>query len=248
MLEIVFEDAQYVAINKPNGLLVHRTRIAEEKKEFALQLLRDQLGYRLYPLHRLDRRTSGVLLFAKTSESAAPLVKAFTDRQADKTYFAIVRGYTPEEGTIDYPIRPDKDQPHKQEQEAITHFCRLATVELPIPVGRYQTARYSLVKIKPETGRMHQIRKHFAHLRHYIIGDTRHGDWRHNRMFAEKLACPYLLLHAAALRFEHPYSHEMVEIKARLPESMRKICQAFSWQLVVDKQPEIPQGELRDKD
>ncbi|GEO06668.1 tRNA pseudouridine(65) synthase TruC [Adhaeribacter aerolatus] len=231
MLEIIYDDAQYVAINKPNGLLVHRTRIAEEKKEFALQLLRDQLGYRLHPLHRLDRGTSGVLLFAKTPEAAAPLVQAFTERQPDKTYFAIVRGYAPEAGTIDSPIRPDKDHQHKPAQDAVTHYTRLATVELPIPVGRYQTARYSLVKIKPETGRMHQIRKHFAHLRHYIIGDKKHGDWRHNLMFLEQLNSPSLLLHAAALTFEHPFTGEIISLKAPAPENMQRLCRQFGWDL-----------------
>jgi len=242
VLEIIYEDAEYVAINKPNGLLVHRTRIAEEKKEFALQLLRDQLGYRLYPLHRLDRGTSGVLLFAKTPAAAAPLVQAFAERQPDKTYFAIVRGYAPEEGTIDSPIRPDKDHQHKKAQEAITHYTRLATVELPIPVGPYQTARYSLVKIKPKTGRMHQIRKHFAHLRHYIIGDKKHGDWRHNRMFLERINSSCLLLHAAALRFEHPFTGEIVEIKAQVPENMRRLCQQFSWLPVLATQAALPQA------
>lgn len=241
MLEIIYEDVQYVAINKPNGLLVHRTRIAEEKKEFALQLLRDQLGYRLYPLHRLDRGTSGVLLFAKTPEAAAPLVQAFALRQPDKTYFAIVRGYSPEAGTIDSPIRPDKDHQHKEAQDAITHFSRLATIELPIPVGPYQTARYSLVKIKPETGRMHQIRKHFAHLRHYIVGDKKHGDWRHNRMFLEQLGSPYLLLHAAALCFEQPFTGETITIKAQMPENMRRLCQQFSWHTALQTQDSLPQ-------
>nr|WP_194362526.1 pseudouridine synthase [Rufibacter sediminis] len=240
-MEILFEDDYYVAINKPNGLLVHRTRIAEEKKEFALQLLRDQLGLRLYPLHRLDRGTSGVLLFAKSPEATAPVVKAFSERQPDKTYLAIVRGYAPEAGTIDSPIRPDKDHAHKEAQEAVTHFSRLATVELPIPVGRYQTARYSLVKIKPETGRMHQIRKHFAHLRHYIIGDKKHGDWRHNLMFLEKLESPSLLLHAASLTFEHPFSGEKIQIKAQVPLNLQRLCEKFGWTEELSKLEELPQ-------
>jgi len=239
MLEIVYEDAQYVAINKPNGLLVHRTRIAEEKKEFALQLLRDQLGYHLYPVHRLDRGTSGVLLFAKSPEAAAPLVNTFKAREAGKTYFAIVRGYTPEAETIDNPIRPDKDHKTKAPQDAVTHYSRLATIELPIPVGRYDTSRYSLVKVKPETGRMHQIRKHFAHIRHYIVGDKRHGDWRHNRMFLEELQSAALLLHAAELIFEHPYTGQTVSIKAPLPENMRRLCQLFGWDHVLLQQKEL---------
>ncbi|RNI26491.1 pseudouridine synthase [Rufibacter latericius] len=241
MLEIIYEDAHYVAINKPNGLLVHRTRIAEEKKEFALQLLRDQLGYRLHAVHRLDRGTSGVLLFAKSPKATAPLVKAFAERQPDKTYLAIVRGYAPEAGTIDSPIRPDKDHPNKEAQEAVTHFNRLGTIELPIPVGRYETSRYSLVRIKPETGRMHQIRKHFAHLRHYIIGDKKHGDWRHNRMFLEELNSPSLLLHAASLTFEHPFTGESIQMKAQIPENMQRLCQRFSWLTLLENEEDLPQ-------
>ena len=243
MLEIIYEDAQYVAVNKPNGLLVHRTRIAEENKEFALQMLRDQLGYHLYTVHRLDRGTSGVLLFSKSAEAATPVVKAFEERQPEKTYFAITRGYTPEAGTIDSPIRPDKDHRHKAPQDAITHFIRLATVELPIPVGPYQTARYSLVKIEPETGRMHQIRKHFAHIRHYIVGDKRHGDWRHNKMFLEELSSPSLLLHAAELRFKHHYTGETVQIKAALPENMQRLCHQFNWSNVLAQQEALPQPQ-----
>lgn len=235
MLEILFEDEFYIAINKPNGLLVHRTRIAEEKKEFALQLLRDQTGLRLHPLHRLDRGTSGVLLFAKSPEAAAPVVKAFAERQPDKTYFAIVRGYAPEAGTIDYPIRPDRDNGLKEPQDAITHFERLGTVELNIPVGRYETSRYSLLKVKPETGRMHQIRRHLGHLRHYIIGDKKHGDWRHNLMFLEQLNSPTLLLHAASIAFEHPFTGTKIEIKATLPENMRRLCEQFSWAGLIEE-------------
>lgn len=240
MLEIIYEDAYYVAINKPNGLLVHRTRIAEEKKEFALQLLRDQLGYHLFTIHRLDRGTSGVLLFAKTSEAAAPIVKQFEAREPDKTYFAIARGYTPESELIDNPVRPDKDHKHREPQDARTYYERLATVELPIPVGPYQTARYSLVRVKPETGRMHQIRKHFAHIRHYIIGDKRHGDWRHNKMFLEELNSQSLLLHAAELCFEHPFTGGAVSIKAQVPENMLRLCQKFGWTAILENEQALP--------
>lgn len=243
VLEIIFEDEFLVAINKPNGLLVHRTRIAEEKKEFALQLLRDQLGYHVYPLHRLDRGTSGVLLFAKSAETASLMVRAFEAKQVDKTYLAVVRGYTAEAQTIDSPIRPDKDHKHKEAQEAITHYRRLATVELPIPVGRYSTARYSLVRISPETGRMHQIRKHFAHIRHYIIGDKRHGDWRHNRMFLEELNSPSLLLHAACLSFTHPVTGKLISINARLPPNMNALCRKLGWTAVL-AQHEAPAQAL----
>ncbi|MBC5773376.1 pseudouridylate synthase [Pontibacter sp. KCTC 32443] len=230
MLDIIFEDAHYVAINKPHGLLVHRTRIAEEKKEFALQMLRDQLGHKVYPIHRLDRGTSGVLLFAKTPEAAAPLVKLFEERETRKVYYAIVRGYILEEATIDNPIRPDKDHQHKEAQDAITNYKRIATVELPIPVGRYATARYSLVQVQPETGRMHQIRKHFAHIRHYIIGDKKHGDWRHNKMFLEELNSSSMLLHSSDLYFVHPFTNKQIHINAPLSANMSRLCCEFNWQ------------------
>jgi tRNA pseudouridine65 synthase len=236
VLEIIYEDEDYVAIHKPNGLLVHRTRIAEEKKEFALQLLRDQLGHQVYAVHRLDRGTSGVLLFAKKQEAVSPLVKAFEEKEVDKTYYAIVRGYTLEKDTIDSPIRPDKDHKHKAPQDAVTHYERLATIELPIPVGRYSTARYSLVKVSPETGRMHQIRKHFAHIRHYIVGDRRHGDWRHNQMFREQLECPIMLLHSASLAFTHPVLGQRTRITAPIPHHMQKLCLQFGWANILEKE------------
>ncbi|MER2999441.1 pseudouridine synthase [Pontibacter populi] len=230
VLDIIFEDEHYVAINKPHGLLVHRTRIAEEKKEFALQMLRDQLGHKVYAVHRLDRGTSGVLLFSKSSEAAAPLVKLFENRETGKVYYAIVRGYTPEVATIDNPIRPDKDHQHKEPQDAVTHYKRLATIELPIPVGRYNTSRYSLVQVTPETGRMHQIRKHFAHIRHYIVGDKKHGDWRHNKMFLDELDSPYMNLHASDLTFTHPYTGKQIHLKAHLSPNMTRLCRMFNWE------------------
>ncbi len=239
MLEIIYEDSDYVAINKPNGLLVHRTRISEEKKEFAVQLLRDQLGYHVFPVHRLDRGTSGVLLFSKSAAAAVPVANSFRVQETGKLYFAIVRGYTLAAGTIDNPIRPDKDHQTKAPQEAVTHYVRLATTELPIPVGPYQTSRYSLVRITPETGRMHQIRKHFAHIRHYIVGDKRHGDWRHNRMFLDELQSSSLLLHAAALTFRHPVTNKLTPIYAPMPENMERLCSLFEWEI-----PQLEQTDL----
>ncbi|HEY4650102.1 MAG TPA: pseudouridine synthase, partial [Pontibacter sp.] len=123
-----------------------------------------------------------------------------------------------------------KDHQHKAPQEAITHYTRLATIELPIPVGRYSTARYSLVQVRPETGRMHQIRKHFAHIRHYIAGDKKHGDWRHNKMFLEELDSPYMLLHASDLCFTHPFTSEQVHLTAPLSPNMARLCRQFNWE------------------
>jgi tRNA pseudouridine65 synthase len=220
-----------VAINKPNGLLVHRTRIAEENKTFALQILRDQLGRRVYPLHRLDRPTSGVLLFGLSKESAQRLMPAFEERKVEKIYLAIVRGYVIEQETIEYALKEEK---YKDLQSAITTYKRIATIELPIPVGQYQTARYSLVEAKPYTGRMHQIRKHFAHISHYIVGDKKHGDWRHNQMFSEQFHSPYLLLHACSLDFIHPYTGKPIQVEAPLPEHFKNIIAKFGWEKQVE--------------
>lgn len=226
LLDIIYEDEHFLAINKPNGLLVHRTRIAEEKKLFALQILRDQVGYKVYPLHRLDRPTSGVLLFSKNSIGAKVVGNLFEDRSIEKEYFAIVRGFTPDSQIIDYPL---KNSEKNILQDAITSYITLAKTELLIPVGRYETSRYSLVKVRPLTGRMHQIRKHFGHIRHYIIGDKSHGDWRHNLMFKEEFLCNQLFLHAYSLKFNHPFQNNLIQIKAGFPEHFKLICQKFNW-------------------
>lgn len=226
MLEVIYRDEHFVAINKPPGLLVHRTRIAEEKKEFALQMLRDQIQQRVSPLHRLDRGTSGVLLFGLNPEASNAVCKSFEEQKVNKRYYAIVRGYTEASGIIDYALRNDKDSIAK---EALTHYKRIETTELPIAVGRYSTARYSLVEVFPRTGRMHQIRKHFAHIRHYIIGDKRHGDWRHNKMFNEQLVCPHLLLHSHDLEFYHPFEEKQIKIIAPIPEYWHKLFRDFGW-------------------
>jgi tRNA pseudouridine65 synthase len=225
-LQIIYEDDHILAINKPAGLLVHRTRIAEEKKMFAMQMLRDQVGYRVYPLHRLDRPTSGVLLFGKNSHTASLLGPYFTNHQFYKEYWAIVRGYTADHEIINYPLI---NKEKKVLQDAVTEYMTLAKIELAIPVGPYQTARYSLVKVIPQSGRFHQIRKHFGHIRHYIIGDKSHGDWRHNKMFFDNYQCQNLCLHARSLQFTHPVVGSFISIEAAFPQHFHKISQEFNW-------------------
>ena len=227
-LEILYQDEYLVAVNKPAGLLVHRTAIAAGQTElFALQLLRDQIGRYVYPLHRLDRPTSGVLLFALDEETTRLVKEAFATRQVHKRYLALVRGYTTESGTIDYPLEKWVDRKVKKKkmaklgegktlerQEAVTHYTRLGTAELPIPVGRYDTSRYSLVDITIETGRTHQIRRHFNHIAHPLVGDHRYGDNQHNRMFRERLGLPPLFLLAYHLGLSHPYTKRPLAIEA----------------------------------
>lgn len=200
-LEIIYHDNHLVAINKPPGLLVHRTKIANDASEFALQLLRDQLDQHVFPCHRLDRKTSGVLLFAKDESSNRIMQKKFADGQIAKKYMAIVRGYTPDKSSIDYPLKSEKGTL----QPAITNFNTIDKTEINIPSGNQLTSRYSLVSVEPQTGRMHQIRKHFAHIFHPIIGDRPHGCNKQNRLFKEKWQMDTMMLHAYSLKFQHPY-------------------------------------------
>ena len=218
VFDIVFEDEWIIAINKPIGILVHRTSISEDT-EFVLQLLRNQIKKRVYPIHRLDRATSGVLLFGKNKEVASLLNTSFRNHMVSKKYLAIVRGFVDEEARIDYPLKSD---PFKPEQEAITNYRKLEQTTLDAAISRYPTSRYSLVEIKPQTGRQHQIRKHFAHLRHPVIGDKKHGDCKHNKYFYEVLQIPRMLLHASQLSIEHPFGGQQLCIEAPLDELFTK--------------------------
>ncbi|HOY06340.1 MAG TPA: pseudouridine synthase [Saprospiraceae bacterium] len=210
--EILYEDEHLVAINKPPGILVHRSRLSEDTV-FVLQLLRDQIGQRLFPAHRLDRGTSGVLLFGKTAESASALGAQFMDKSLNKKYIALIRGHVPEQDTIDYPLADEESG--KGFVPAITHYKRLREITRDMAIGlRYPTARFSLVEIEPETGRRHQIRKHFAHLRHPVIGDPRHGDVKQNKYFREQFGITRLLLHAQQLTIRHPLSGESMTLDA----------------------------------
>lgn len=226
MLPILFQDEHIVVIDKPSGLLVHRTALARGETEFAMQMLRDQIGQHVFPIHRLDRPTSGLLVFALSSEVARKLSDAFAERQVIKTYHAMVRGYMPEQGVIDYPLTEELDavaDKHASQEatakEAITEFETLRKVELPFKVSKkHDSSRFSLVKCKPTTGRKHQIRRHFAHLRHPIIGDTNHGDGRQNRFFREAFNSHRLLLIASAIQFQHPVTSEEIHLELELPE------------------------------
>lgn len=213
--KILFEDTEFIAIHKPSGILVHRTRISEDTV-FVLQLLRDQVGYHIFPVHRLDRMTSGVLVFGKTKDAASSLSKLFREQQIDKTYLAVVRGHLPATGSIDYALARSPDH---QKQPALTDYRTLDQTEIPHAISRYPTSRYSLVEVTPKTGRFHQIRKHFAHLRHPVIGDRPHGDCKHNKYLREKLGIRTMLLHAQSFSFIHPRTQKRVIIDSKLDNS-----------------------------
>jgi tRNA pseudouridine65 synthase len=227
-LEMLYRDDHFVAIHKPAGLLVHRSPIAPRETRFALQMVRDRIGQRVYPVHRLDRPTSGVLLFALDPETARATAELFKAGRVRKSYLAVVRGYIDESGTIDYPLKEIEDrripgQAAASDYDAITDFKRLATVELPCAVDRYPTARYSLVRLHPRTGRRHQLRRHMRHLRHPVIGDTRYGTGAHNRFFREHFGCHRLLLAATELRFRHPSSEVETAISAEVKDVFLKV-------------------------
>lgn len=212
-LTVLYRDEDYIAVHKPPGLLVHRSWLSEDK-EFLLQRLRNQIGQRIYPVHRLDRATSGVIIFALTSHAAQALNQVFTEQKVTKTYNAIVRGWLPEpELMVDHAIQDrETGTPYQQAQ---TRFRELARIELPFAVDRYPQARYSLVEAQPLTGRRHQIRKHLKHISHPIIGDIRYGKGTHNRFFRDHFNVQRLLLMAQSLCLIHPMTGKELKITAQ---------------------------------
>ena len=219
-MEILFIDDHVVVVNKPAGMLVHKTKIAADVKSgFALQTVRDQIGKKVFPVHRLDRPTSGVLLFALNSESANILMKQFDDKTIHKQYCCVVRGFVEKEGTIDDPLEKENGNL----QESTTNFKLISHFELPIANGKFSTTRYSLVEVTPKTGRMHQIRRHFAKKRNYLIGDTKYGNLKSNRAFQQYCSIEGLKLHAKNLEFTNPESKERILISASLPDKFQTI-------------------------
>ncbi len=212
MLEIIYQDEYMVVINKPHGLLVHKSSIAADASEFAMQKLRDQIQKKVFPVHRIDRKTSGILLFGLSSEAAQKIQAQLEDSNTQKIYLAIVRGFFPDQIDVDYPLTNDRGKV----QDAFTSFKTLKRTELDIPFGKFSTSRYSLIEAYPKTGRMHQIRKHLDHLRHPIIGDRPHGCNKQNKLFKERWNMTTMLLHAGELIIKHPYSNEPMHLKAPL--------------------------------
>jgi len=236
LLEILYQDEFLVAINKPSGLLVHRSPIDKNETRFAIQELRNQIGQYVYPIHRLDKPTSGVLIFALDKETASLMSEEFRDRKTQKTYIAVVRGYTDESGVIEHALTQkhdkiaDKDSSTcKEAQEATTEYERLKTAEVNYAVGRYEKSRYSLVRLKPKTGRKHQLRRHMKHISHHIVGDTKYGRGEHNKSVREHYACHRMLLHAIELKIKHPYKDETLCIKAGLDDTFNSIFSYFGW-------------------
>lgn len=235
-LPVLYRDEYLVVVDKPSGLLVHRSPIDRHETRFALQLVRDQIGQRVYPVHRLDKPTSGVLLFALNSDIARALSAQFAEHRVAKQYLAIVRGYCPESGVVDHAIRDkpdrvadrDRTQP-REAQPAVTRYQRLGTVELPYAVDRYPHSRYSLVALHPRQGRKHQLRRHMKHIGHPIIGDAKYGKGVHNRFFQSHYGCHRLLLACTAMQLDHPVSGAHLQLEAGVGRAFEALLDAFGW-------------------
>lgn len=236
-LTILHHDAWLVAIDKPAGLLVHRSPLDRHETRFAVQLLRDQIGRHVHPVHRLDRGTSGVLLFALERDVARRLGEQFEAQAVDKTYLAVVRGHPPGHGRIEHALTRQHDayeflppgHDSAAAQAAVTEYRRLATAELPCRVDRYPTSRYALLEVRPLTGRRHQIRRHLKHIAHPIIGDATHGKGAHNRLFAERFGSRRLLLACTGLALTHPVTGETLTLRAPLPADFTCVTDALGW-------------------
>ncbi len=210
-IPILYRDEHLIVVHKPSGLLMHRSPISQDTV-FLLQTLRDQIGQRVYPVHRLDRATSGVLLLGLNPDIARELVTQFESHQINKSYHALVRGWADDEGEINHPVADEEG--NNVLQEAVTRYRCLERVELPVAIGRYPTSRYSIVEAEPLTGRRQQIRKHFKHISHHIIGDTTHGDGKHNNYFREHHGIFRLMLTSKQLGFTHPVTLEKIRCDA----------------------------------
>lgn len=235
-LKILYQDEHYVAVHKPAGLLLHRSLIDKRETRFLMTLVRDALGQHVYPVHRLDRPTHGVVIMALDPHSARELNIRFAEGKIRKTYWAICRGYLSGSGTIDYALKEELDKmtdararKNKEPQDAVTHYRCLRMMEIEEAVGRYRSARFSLLELHPKTGRKHQLRRHLKHIFHPIIGDTTHGDGAQNRFFREFFHSQRLMLCALAMDFVHPYTNDVVHIKTVPEGSMASVLRHEAW-------------------
>lgn len=233
-LPVLHRDDWLIAIDKPSGLLVHRSNLDRHETRFALQLLRDQIGRPVYPVHRLDKGTSGVLLFALDPEVGRELGRQFMAGTVDKRYLAVVRGHPPETGVVEHPLAPMADARAGvafggTPRPAVTRFRLLARAELPYRVDRYPSSRYALVELRPLTGRRHQLRRHMKHIAHPIIGDATHGKGCHNRLFTELFGSRRLLLAAVRLRLRHPVTGADLEVRAPPAADFAHVLESLGW-------------------
>lgn len=233
-LEILYKDEYLVAVHKPAGLLVHKSPIDRHEKRYAMKILRNQLGQWVYPVHRLDKPTSGLLLFALDQDTANKMSLQFERREIQKRYQAIVRGFAPETSVIDYPLKEiaafkseQAEADLKDAKTALSELTRLQCYELPFADGRFSTSRYSLVELRPETGRKHQLRRHMKHISHPIVGDVKYGKGNHNRIFREHFDCQRLFLAATDMSFTHPLTGISLNLQCPIEADFSQLLESI---------------------
>ena len=228
-LSVLYADDALAVVDKPAGLMVHDSALARGETDFAADRLREQFGKPIFLVHRLDRATSGCLLLAFDRDTASALGKMMMSRDVEKAafekdYWAVCRGWPEESFVVDHDLDGGPGKPVKK--PAITGFTRLATTELALPSAGFETSRYALVCAQPQTGRFRQIRRHLKHVFHHLIGDTSHGDGRHNRQF-RMLGVHRMLLHARRLAFVHPASGERLDVTAPVDAQFARALALF---------------------
>lgn len=224
----IYEDDYIICVNKPNNMLVHHAYHSRNviNEQSLLQELFNKFQRKFYPIHRLDRRTSGIILLAKETKYIAKFQELFTNNAIEKTYYGVVRGYTSEQKVIDSPVKGKDATVYK---DAETYLETKQTITLNIPVPPYSTSRYSLVKLVPKTGRLHQLRIHLCKISHPLIGDGKYGDKNHNIMFTKNFNWSNLFLHAYMLKFTHPFTKEEMVLLAEFPENWKALYTEFKW-------------------
>ncbi|SEE48326.1 tRNA pseudouridine synthase C [Tenacibaculum sp. MAR_2010_89] len=229
-LEVIYQDEYIVCVTKPNNVVVHHAHhsrnVSDEKS--LLQLLDEQIKGKYYPIHRLDRKTSGIILLAKETKFVSKFQNLFTESLIQKTYYGIVRGHSPQSTIIYSPVKGRDSNVYK---EAETKLETIKQKILDIPVKPYDTSRYSLVKLTPKTGRLHQLRIHTNKISHPLIGDPKYGDKNHNMMFIENFDCDNLFLHAHNLEFIHPFLNKEIKLTSNFTENWKVIFDKFNWEI-----------------
>ena len=227
-LEIIYQDNYCLLVTKPNNVLVHHAHHSRNKieEESLIQLIENQFGKRYYPIHRLDRKTSGIILLASKREYVASFQALFTNNEIQKIYYGVVRGFSEDNKVINSPV---KGRDALVYREAETHLNCLDKIELNIPVKPYDSSRYSLVELRPKTGRMHQLRIHMNKVSTPLINDAKYGDKNHDLMYAKEFGWKNLFLHAGSLEFIHPFTNKKLILKSSFSEDWIQLFQEFSW-------------------
>ncbi len=236
VLKILYQDEHLIAIDKPEGLAVHRDDFSSRDQPACLQILRDQLGREVHPVHRLDAATSGALLFTFDRQILAAMMGQFMERRVEKIYHAIFRGWLRESVTCEMPMKKYFDKRHARSvdagdgfQEASTVFVPVKWLEVPWVNEKFPMSRYTFVKVMPRTGRYHQIRRHACYLAHPIVGDTTRGDGDHNRLWRSNRSSHRLLLHASSIKVLHPVTGLNLVIDSELPKSFAVHLVELPW-------------------